>query len=86
MHKCINMLTSDALSIKTLEMREDGAYKYLYSLLSDGRVCVCEAMNNMWKNLRVNCCFIQILNKLLHLEKERQIEKRIHLELRQCVW
>lgn len=70
------MPTSVTLRCKTLERREDGAYKYLYSLLSDGRVCVCEAMNHVWKNLWVNCCFIQILNKLLHLVKRETHRKK----------
>lgn len=46
---------------------------YLNSLLSDGRVGVCEAVNNMRENLGVDCCLIQILNELLHLrERERR--------------
>lgn len=46
---------------------------YLNSLLSDGGVGVCEAMNNMRENLGVDCCLIQILNELLHLrERERR--------------
>lgn len=44
---------------------------YLNSLLSDGGVGVCEAMNNMRENLGVDCCLIQILNELLHL-RERE--------------
>lgn len=40
---------------------------YLHGLFSDGRVGVCEAMNNMRENLGINSCLIQILYELLHL-------------------
>lgn len=46
---------------------------YLNSLLSDGRVGVCEAVDNMRKNLGVDCCLIQILNELLHLGQRGEI-------------
>lgn len=42
---------------------------YLHSLFPDGRVCVCEAVNNMRENLGIHCSLIQILNELLHLRK-----------------
>lgn len=46
---------------------------YLNSLLSDGRVGVCEAVDNMRENLGVDCCLIQILNELLHLGQRGEI-------------
>lgn len=45
---------------------------YLNSLLSNGRVGVCEAMDDMRENLGVDCCLIQILNELLHLRRREE--------------
>lgn len=56
---------------------------YLNSLLSDGGVGVCEAVNNMRENLGVDCCLIQILNELLHL-RERERERDVEREKKQC--
>lgn len=41
----------------------------LNSLLPDGRIGVCEAVNNMREYLGVNCCLVEILNELLHLDQ-----------------
>lgn len=50
--------------------------KYLNRLLPDGRVGVCEAVDNVRENLGVDCCLIQILNKLLHLRRRKQCQSR----------
>lgn len=49
---------------------------YLNGLLSDGRIGVCETMDNVRENLRIDCCLIQILNELLHLQRRRVNVKR----------
>lgn len=53
--------------------------KYLNSLLPDGRVGVCEAVDNVRENLGVDCCLIQILNKLLHLRQRKQCQSRCRI-------
>lgn len=45
---------------------------YLNSLLSDGRVGVCEAVDNVREDLGIDCCLIQILNELLHLRQREE--------------
>lgn len=60
---------------------------YLNSLLSDGGVGVCEAMNNMRENLGVDCCLIQILNELLHLrERETWDKRRNNVRTNKCFY
>lgn len=48
---------------------------YLNRLLSDGRVGVCEAVDDVRENLGVNRRLVQILNELLHLRNTKKLSK-----------
>lgn len=50
---------------------------YLDRLLPDGRVCVCEAMDNVRENLGVDSRLIQVLDKLLHLRQIKPLSEQI---------
>lgn len=51
------------------DMRCCLSHEYLDCLLPDGRVRVCEAVDNVRENLGVDGGFVQVLDKLLHLRQ-----------------